>query len=131
MWGHQFFKEEHVQKNISRKGNNEAFVYRVILHYDEPVLTASWKTWFSKFKSKRLTLVEKNVVFSLTNTQTGEVYVRQIPLTAGWNEGENDLLFKAIPRGSYELYFHVRRDYKGGRHDQGSRNRGKFNINLM
>ena len=48
--------------NISRENNNEAFVYRVLLRYDAPVLSADWQAWFGEFESDHLTLVNQNAV---------------------------------------------------------------------
>ena len=130
LWGHQYFRERHMQTNISREGNREAFVYRVVLRYDEPALRASWKAWYSEYESKHRVLVQKTLVFRFRDVSTGAKYTGEMPLQPGWNIGDDELVLDSIPPGTYEFHFYVKRLYKGGRKDQGSRKSGKFVVEL-
>ena len=131
VWAYQYFKDEHVRENIARENNTEAFVYRVMLDYEAPVLRASRKAWVSEFESKHLTLVDKLLLFRLTDSNTGQQYVRELPLDFGWNTVKDELLFANLPPGNYKLDCHVSRRYQGGARDRGSRSRSKIEILLQ
>ena len=113
-WGHEYWGRDFEEAN-------ETVVLRVLLHYDNPALYASYRAKFSGGYANVYEVNRRVVVFEFTNNETGIVKTHEIFSQDGLNVRDEVQVFEYFLPGEYSFRLYPRREYRGGASDHGSR----------
>jgi E3 Ubiquitin ligase len=123
--GHEYARKEYLEEY---ERNDNTFVSRVKLNYNNPQLLASYRVHFGDVISDHFELTKRYVVFELTHKETGEVKHMEFFSNDGWNNVDQIQVFDYLLPGEYSVYIYAKRVYRNGRSDKGSRRFKAFDV---